>query len=156
MPPLRLSRTGVCVPRSVADANPCGVGADSISARGVCGGGRWMRSGCLFILPVCRGEHCSPASFTQQRIFRKISHKKNWHGRAMLAPTRHFFGNLRAHTVRPYTALFGNLRAGHARPLPHDDIKKAQKAAAMRFLHSCGFICTLLCAHISGVTGTAP
>ena len=74
----------------------------------------------------------------------------------MLAPTRHFFGNLRAHTVRPYTALFGNLRAGHARPLPHDDIKKAQKAAAMRFLHSCGFIYTLLYAHISGVTGTAP
>ena len=31
-----------------------------------------------------------------------------------------------------------------------------QKAAAMRFLHSCGFIYTLLCAHISGVTGTAP
>ena len=74
----------------------------------------------------------------------------------MLAPTRHFFGNLRAHTVRPYTALFGNLRAGHARPLPHNDIKKAQKAAAMRFLHSCGFIYILLCAHISGVTGTAP
>ena len=49
-----------------------------------------------------------------------------------------------------------NLRAGHARPLPHDDIKKAQKAAAMRFLHSCGFIYTVLCAHISGVTGTAP
>ena len=37
-----------------------------------------------------------------------------------------------------------------------DDIKKAQKAAAIRFLHSCGFIYTLLCAHISGVTGTAP
>ena len=37
-----------------------------------------------------------------------------------------------------------------------DDIKKAQKAAAMRFLHSCGFIYTLVCAHISGVTGTAP
>ena len=50
----------------------------------------------------------------------------------------------------------GSRRAGQARPLPHDDIKKAQKAAAMRFLHSCGFIYTLLCAHISGVTGTAP
>ena len=71
----------------------------------------------------------------------------------MLAPTRHFFGNLRAHTVRPYTALFGNLRAGHARPLLRDE---AKKAAAMRFLHSCGFIYTLLCTHISGVTGTAP
>ena len=52
--------------------------------------------------------------------------------------------------------LGGSRRAGHARPLPHDDIKKAQKAAAMSFLHSCGFIYTLLCAHISGVTGTAP
>ena len=44
-------------------------------------------------------------------------------------------------------------RAGHARPLLRDE---AKKAAAMRFLHSCGFIYTLLCAHISGVTGTAP
>ena len=44
-------------------------------------------SSCLFILPVCRGEHCSPASFIQQRIYRKISRKKNGHGRAMLAPT---------------------------------------------------------------------
>ena len=46
-----------------------------------------------------------------------------------------------------------HIRAGHARPLLRDE---AKKAAAMRFLHSCGFIYTLLCAHISGVTGTAP
>ena len=40
----------------------------------------------------------------------------------------------------------GSRRAGHARSLPHDDIKKSnKKAAAMRFLHSCGFIYTLLC-----------
>ena len=158
MPPLRLSRTGVCVPRSVADATPCGVGADSISARGGAVktapyGASW--SDCLLILPVCRGEHCSSLQIVVATYFLNFSQEKLARA-SMLAPTRHFFGNLRAHTVRPYTALFGNLRAGHARPLPHDDIKKAQKAAAMRFLHSCGFIYTLLCAHISGVTGTAP
>ncbi len=41
----------------------------------------------------------------------------------------------------------GQPRAGHARPLPHDD-KKAQKAAAMRFLHSCGFIYSFMRSHI--------
>ena len=79
-------------PRVVRDADLCGVEATSLSDRGACGGGRWTRNGCLFILPVCRGEHCSPASFTQQRISRKISRKKNGHGRAMLAPTRRLFG----------------------------------------------------------------
>ena len=48
--------------------------------------------------------------------------------------------------------------AGPGMPGPYRTmiLKKAQKAAAMRFLHSCGFIYTLLRAHISGVTGTAP
>ena len=77
---------------------------------------------------------------------------------AELLPAYHWF--VGAAHVRPAAvrrrSFAGSRRAGHARPLPHDDIKKAQKAAAMRFLHSCGFIYTLLCAHISGVTGTAP
>ena len=63
-------------PRVVGDADLCGVGAASLSNLGVCGGGRWTRSGCLFILPVCRGEHCSPANFTQQRISREFFRKK--------------------------------------------------------------------------------
>ena len=77
---------------------------------------------------------------------------------AELLPAYHWF--VGAAHVRPAAvrrrSFAGSRRAGHARSLPHDDIIKAQKAAAMRFLHSCGFIYTLLCAHISGVTGTAP
>ena len=77
---------------------------------------------------------------------------------AELLPAYHWF--VGAAHVRPAAvrrrSFAGSRRSGHARPIPHDDIKKAQKAAAMRFLHSCGFIYTLLCAHISGVTGTAP
>ena len=77
---------------------------------------------------------------------------------AELLPAYHWL--VGAAHVRPAAvrrcSFAGSRRAGHARPLPHDNIKKAQKAAAMRFLHSCGFIYTLLCAHISGVTGTAP
>ena len=77
---------------------------------------------------------------------------------AELLPAYHWF--VGAAHVRPAAvrrrSFADSRRAGHARPLPHDDIKKEQKAAAMRFLHSCGFIYTLLCAHISGVTGTAP
>ena len=57
--------------------------------------------------------------------------------------------------------LYGGARlraaAGPGMPGPYRTmILKSKKAAAMRFLHSCGFIYTLLCAHISGVTGTAP
>ena len=55
----------------------------------------------------------------------------------MLAPTQHFLVTSGPGMPGPYCATI-------------------QKAAAMRFLHSCGFIYTLLCAHISGVTGTAP
>ena len=70
--------------------------------------------------------------------------------RSCCLPIHWFVG---AAHVRPAAvrrrSFAGSRRAGHARPLPHDDIKKAQKAAAMRFLHSCGFIYTLLCAHIS-------
>ena len=61
---------------------------------------------------------------------------------AELLPAYHWF--VGAAHVRPAAvrrrSFAGSRRAGHARPLPHDDIKKAQKAAAMRFLHSCGFI----------------
>ena len=42
----------------------------------------------------CRGEHCSPANLAQQRSFGKAFHKANGHGRAMLAPTMHFFDSL--------------------------------------------------------------
>ena len=48
------------------------------------------------------------------------------------------------------------LRAAAGPGMPGPYCVTTQKAAAMRFLHSCGFIYTLLCAHISGVTGTAP
>ncbi len=54
--------------------------------------------------------------------------------------------------------LYGGarLRAASGPGMPGPYRTTIQKAAAMRFLHSCGFIYTLLCAHISGVTGTAP
>ena len=54
--------------------------------------------------------------------------------------------------------LYGDarLRAAAGPGMPDPYCVTIQKAAAMRFLHSCGFIYTLLCAHISGVTGTAP
>ena len=54
--------------------------------------------------------------------------------------------------------LYGGarLRAAAGPGMPGPYCATIQKAAAMRFLHSCGFIYTLLCAHISGVTGTAP
>ena len=42
----------------------------------------------------CRGEHCSPANLAQKRSFGKDSHKANGHGRAMFAPTMHFFDSL--------------------------------------------------------------
>ena len=49
----------------------------------------------------CRGEHCSPANLAQQRLFGKVSHKANRHGRALLAPTKHFFDNKTAPAVTP-------------------------------------------------------
>jgi len=52
----------------------------------------------------------------------------------MLAPPRRLFGG-------PYRTMI---------------LKKHKKPQLCVFLHSCGFIYTLLCAHMSGVTGTAP
>ena len=58
--------------------------------------------------------------------------------------------------------LYGDARlraaAGPGMPGPYRTmiLKKHKKPQLCVFLHSCGFIYTLLCAHMSGVTGTAP